>query len=178
MLVYLIHMYMCLFHYKIGGERNAQPICLGSHIVHTLNYPQYPLEGSCAPKIPSISIKLNYTTNQSQARSLQKSLKKTATNILISMCMCHVGSRWYTPDLKSHHSDLSICFIVATRLVSWNRRNRCQTSNQKARACFMSRCCISLPARYFLKSTNRKKSQSTMLPTGLVTGYSTKAAKL
>ena len=94
------------------------------------------------------------------------------------MCMWQVDSRWYTPDLNSHHSNLSICSTVATRLVSWNRRNRCQKSNQKARACFTSGCCKPLPARYFLKGTNRKKSQSTMLPTELVTGYSTMTAQL
>lgn len=126
---------------------------------------QPPLEGSCAPKIPSISSKLHHKPVTVQA--ITKELNKTATNILILMCMWQVGSRWYTPDPNSHHSYLSICSIVATSLVSWNRRNRCQKCDQKARSCFTSGCCKSLPARFFLKGTNRKKSQSTMLPTGL-----------
>lgn len=109
-LVYLIHMYMCLFHCIIRGTECAthlpgQPYCPCPKLPAAL------AEGSCAPKIPSISTKLHHKPVKGQA--ITKELKKTATNILISRCMCHVGSRCYRSDLKSHHSNLSICSTVA-----------------------------------------------------------------
>jgi hypothetical protein len=143
--VYLIHMYMCLFRYKIRGTECATHLS-GQPYCPQPNYPQPPLEGSCGPKILTISTKLHQKPVTVQA--ITKQLKKKKRNIPISICTWHVGSRWYTPDLKGHYSCLTICSTVATRLVSWARRNWCQKSNQKARACFTSRCCKSLPARY------------------------------
>ena len=42
-------------------------------------------------------------------------------------------SRWYTPDLHSHHSYLSICLTVEPKLVPWGRSNPFQWSAYRRR---------------------------------------------